>query len=99
MAVGCGTIGSTGVGVCPNHPVPLGYTTLIISGVPTITANAKGVSIIGSIGVSTCGHTTIALTGSPAVLANNIGLHKVGDSGINYGTYILTVGEPAILSD
>lgn len=99
MGISIGTIGSIGVGVCPNHPVPIPYTTVIDSGEPLIKANGKPVATIGSTGICTCGHPTIAITGSPAVLSNQKGQHKIGDTGINYGSYTLTTGEPSILSD
>lgn len=94
-----GIVGSIGVGSCPRHRRVTSYTTIIVSGAPTVLSNGAQVAQAGvSIGVSSCGHATLALTGSVSVRAEGAGVHRVGDMGRNFGPYILTSGAANVLA-
>lgn len=89
-------IGDIGVGTCPCHDGPVGYTTIFLTGSPTVDANALPVVRIGDLGVASCGHITTALTGSSVVDANAIGVHRIGDMGANCGSYVSISGSPTV---
>lgn len=85
-------IGDIGIGTCPCHTSPVGYTTTLISGAATVNTNNQQTGIISSLGVSSCGHMTTAMTGSPNVNATKQPVHRVGDMGQNCGPYSMITG-------
>lgn len=87
-------IGDIGVGTCPCHDTPVGYTTTFITGAQSVDADGLVVTVIGSIGVSSCGHSTVAFTGASFSDANGINIHRVGDVGANCGAYVAVAGSP-----
>jgi uncharacterized Zn-binding protein involved in type VI secretion len=91
-----GTIGSIGVGICPLHEFPIPYTTVIITGHPTIQVDGQSVAMINSIGAASCGHSSVALTGAIMSVADEQGLHRVGDTGTTGGPYTLVTGAPTV---
>lgn len=92
-------IGDIGVGVCAAHETPIAFVTVFTSGSPNVLTNGSPSSIIGTIGISTCGHPTVAILGSATVFANVLGLHRVGDIGtITGGVYVDITGSPNVLS-
>ena len=99
MAKNVTRIGDEGVGVCPNHPSPLIYTTTFTTGSATTSADGIPICIVGSLGTSTCGHETTALTGSSVSTADGMPIHRIDDTGQNYGTYAVTTASPNVVSD
>lgn len=89
-------VGDLGVGTCPCHTTPRAYTTIFISGSPTVTADGVAVMRVGDLGVASCGHVTTAITGSSLVTADAIGVHRVGDMGQNCGAYVSISGSPDV---
>lgn len=89
-------VGDIGVGVCPCHDSPVTYTTVFVSGASSVITNNKISTIIGTIGISSCGHPTIALTGSGTVIKENKGSHRIGDTGANCGPYVVVTGSPDV---
>jgi len=100
MGSSVGITGSIGNGTCPNHPPspPISYTTVLVTGAPTVLTNGTPTGILSCIGVSSCGHSTIALVGSATVISNGQPTHRVGDIGINFGQYVLTTGSPNVFA-
>lgn len=91
MGQAVGTVGSTGVGICYNHPTPVSYTTTISSGAPAASVNGQAIATVGSMGIATCGHPTVADTGG-TVMVDGQAIHRVGDTGHNGGQYTLSSG-------
>lgn len=85
-------LGDIGVGVCPCHTSPVGYTTVFVTGAPTVNNDGSNTCIVTTVGVASCGHPTIALTGSPNVYATGQPVHRVGDMGANCGPYTTVTG-------
>lgn len=98
MSANC-TAGDIGVGICYLHLVPTPYTTIFITGASTVTINGKSATLVGSVGIASCGHPTIALTGSSNSTATAGGMHRVGDVGQNGGPYVATSGSPNVTSN
>jgi hypothetical protein len=92
-------VGDIGVGVCPNHPHSVNYTTVFVSGIADVVADDSEVCIVGTVGMSTCGHPTIALSGSDVCNADGLGLHRVGDVGANFGPYTAILGADDVTSE
>lgn len=93
-------VGDIGTGICPNHKIPMPYTTVFISGDPEVTTDGLPTCVAGvTIGTSTCGHPTIALSGSEQATANGHGLHRVGDVGANFGPYTAISGSEDVTSE
>lgn len=92
-------VGDQGVGICPNHPSPLVYTTTFTTGAAGAKADGQPICTVGTLGTSTCGHQTTALTGSGVCKASGQPIHRIGDTGQNYGTYTVTTGSPNVTSD
>lgn len=87
-------IGDVGIGSCPCHDGPVGYTTIFASGSANVDADGIKVTFLGTVGISSCGHSTIALSGAAFTDADGIKVHRVGDMGANCGTYIAITGSP-----
>ncbi len=88
-----------GIGTCPCHDSPVGYTTLFVTGAPHTTVEGHPAGVVGTVGVSSCGHSTIALTGSSISDSDNAPLHRIGDTGSNCGPYTVVTGSPVVESD
>lgn len=80
-------VGDIGVGICPCHITPVQYTTVFSDGCSIVKTNGMITTIVGTIGVSSCGHPTIAITGSNVINLCNKQVHRVGDVGSNCGPY------------
>lgn len=89
-------IGDIGQGTCPCHDTPVSYTTVFVTGAPTVLSNNKESAIVGTVGVSSCGHSTVAFTGSKTVMLENKGAHRIGDVGANCGAYVVVTGSEDI---
>lgn len=89
-------VSDTGVGVCPCHKSPVGYTTTFVTGATTVLTNNLISTIISTVGASTCGHSTTALTGSPNVFFENQPSHRLADVGANCGPYNTVTASPNV---
>ena len=99
MPANC-TTGDIGIGVCPCHLlIPIPYTTIFTTGAATVLINGKQASILGTIGIASCGHPTIALTGTSLSVATGVSMHRLGDIGNNCGTYIANTGSANVVSN
>jgi len=92
MGVGVCKIGDIGMGVCPCHIVPVGYTTIFVSGAGTVNTNGANTCNLTTIGIASCGHPTIVLSQSATVNAEGTGVHRLGDTGQNCGGYVTVTG-------
>ncbi len=92
-------IGDIGIGICPNHPIPLQYVTTFITGLFDATADDLEIVHVGTIGNSTCGHPTVALTGSLIATGDDTPIHRIGDTGVNFGPYTSVTGSPDFTSE
>lgn len=90
--------GHIGSGVCYWHSGPTPYTTVFSDGADTVMTNGQVTSIIGTIGIATCGHPTTAHTGSGTVITAGEGTHRLADSGANGGPYTATEGSPNVFA-
>lgn len=91
-------VGDIGMGVCPCHLSPVGYTTTFVTGAATVNTNGANTCNLATIGVSSCGHATVVLTVSSTVNAEGTGVHRVGDSGANCGGYTAITGSDNVNS-
>lgn len=98
MGISASKVGDMGIGVCPCHVSPVSYTTIFVSGAPTVNINGVSAANITTVGISSCGHPTIVLSSSGTVFANGGGLHRVGDQGQNCGNYVVVTGSPNVSS-
>lgn len=90
-----GRVGDIGVGFCAAHPTTIPIVTTMITGAPTVGANARPVTTRLSLGASSCGHITIVLTTSQTSRAEGQGIHRISDVGLlPLGAYILVTGSP-----
>ena len=94
MSANC-TTGDIGTGICPCHLVPTPYTTVFVTGASTVMINGKPVTLVGSVGIASCGH----LTGTALSTTESAGMHRVGDSGANCGSYVAITGSPNVASN
>lgn len=94
-------LGDTGMGICPGHPIPVPFTSVIVSGSPNVLANGSFVANMSSVSVCSCGHSAVVTMGSPTVLANAQSVHRLGDTGLTGGggTYVQVQGAPTVLSN
>ena len=88
-----------GVGVCPCHDDPEQYTTMFVTGAPTVKTNGRDTAFIGTVGISSCGHPTTALTGSASLIPGGSPAVRIGDTGANCGTYTTVTGSDNTFND
>lgn len=92
-------LGDIGVGVCAAHEFPIPFVTVFVTGSPNVLTNGVPSTIIGTIGISSCGHPTVAILGSGTVFANTLGVHRLGDIGsIAGGVYVDIIGSPNVFA-
>jgi len=89
-------IGDLGQGICPCHDSPVSYITTFVTGSNSVTTNGLVSTIIGTIGMSSCGHPTVALTGSSTVFKETKASHRLGDTGANCGPYVTITASPDV---
>jgi len=85
-------VGDMGIGTCPCHKSPVGYTTVFVSGAGSVNTNGAATCNYTTIGIASCGHPTVVLTVSGTVNAEGSGVHRIGDLGENCGGYVTTTG-------
>lgn len=95
---GVSRVGDMGVGTCPCHLSPVGYTTIFMSGASTVLTNGSITCNLTTIGIASCGHPTIALTVSGTVNAEGSGVHRIGDQGANCGGYVTVTGSDDVIA-
>lgn len=85
-------LGDIGMGVCPGHPIPVPFTSVIIQAGATVSADGNLVANLACVSSCTCGHSAMPILVSSNVLSEGTGIHRLGDTGMTMGngTYVIT---------